>query len=59
MLQNRSIGYLGEPLQIFEQLSLEDFHEYKMSMGLFSGEKPQLSFKVVMFYIRSTGNFVL
>ena len=32
--------HLGEFFQIFKQCSLDDFHKYKMSMGLDDGKKP-------------------
>ena len=36
--------------RFFERRSLDDFHEYKMSMGLYDGESPLFNFDVVMTY---------
>ena len=37
--QNRCTRHLCEFSRFFEQRSLDDFHECKMSMGLYTGEK--------------------
>ena len=38
-MENRSIRHLGEFVQIFKQCSLDDFHQYRMSMGLYNWKK--------------------
>ena len=40
----------------FKRCSIDDFHDYKMSMGLYNGENPKLNFEVAMTYMRLTGN---
>ena len=40
MLKKRSIRRLGEFSQIFKRCSLDDFHTYKMFMGLYIWKKP-------------------
>ena len=40
ILQNRSIRNLCEIFLIIDRGSLDDFYEYKMSMGLYNGKNP-------------------
>ena len=39
-LLNRSVSHSGEFFKIFKRCSLDGFHKYKMSMGLYNGKFP-------------------
>ena len=46
--KTRSSGILANIFRFFDRRSLYQFHEYKMSIGLYNGENPWFNFEVAM-----------